>query len=166
MDLTLLLEICSYITPLFCLPAALWGSYKLSRYKSSMFMKKRSLSLVYGLNILLIMAMIITVFINICLFHYGLSLITAISMILFIICWWILLFFLTVKNWMIYFKYKWTYFTLQVNWQQIINPNISEELKKTNWYIRNNHKYGNLKYICKLCNYESNNKSNIVGAYY
>ncbi len=52
--------------------------------------------------------------------------------------------------WMIYFKYRWTYFTLQLQWQQILNPKIVTQIEKENWYIHNNNKYGNLSHIYKL----------------
>ena len=114
-----------------------------------MFMKKRSLSLVYGLNIVLILAMISTTVTNAALFYFN-DLIIMTCMTVWFICWWLLLYFLTVKNWMIYFKYKWTFYTLQSKWQQLLNRKIVTELQDKNWYIHNNHKYGNLKFIYKL----------------
>ena len=76
--------------------------------------------------------------------------ISVISLTIWFILWWLLLFFMTVKAWMIYFKYKWTYFTLQLKWQKVLNKNIIKKIEKENWFIRNNNKYGNLKYIYKL----------------
>ena len=95
--------------------------------------------------------MIITTFINISLFNYGqMHTFTLSAIASWFICWWLLLFFLTVKNWMIYFKYKWTYFTLQLEWQQILNSKIVTQIEQENWYIRNNNKYGNLSFVYKL----------------
>ena len=112
-----------------------------------MVMRKRSISLVFGFNIVLLLAMISSTLTNACMFNFhGTGMIIA-SMIIWYICWWLLLYFLTVKEWLVYFKHKWTFYTLQLKWQQIINTDTQS---KTNWYIQNNHKYGNLKFVYKL----------------
>ena len=73
-----------------------------------------------------------------------------ISMSVWYICWWLLLYFLTVKEWMVFFKYKWSFYTLQLKWQSILNSEIGNDIKKQNWYIRNKNTYGNLKYVYKI----------------
>ena len=64
---------------------------------------------------------------------------------------WLILFVLLTKNWIIFYKYKWTFFTMKSKWQSLINKKIIHDKNKQNWYIKNNKKYGNLCYIYKLC---------------
>ena len=113
-------------------------------------MKKRYIRIAFGLNISLISAIIAVVTLDIVIMYHNSTISFICGTIFFQIACWSVLFFLNTKNWMIYYKYFWTYYTLQLKWQQIINPNISEELKKTNWYIRNIKTCGNLSYIFKL----------------
>ena len=63
--------------------------------------------------------------------------------------WCIVLFFLITKNWLIFWRYKWQYYTLQTQWQSIINPSLAEIKPDTNFYLRNNHKYGSKKFVYK-----------------
>ena len=67
--------------------------------------------------------------------------------IIFIACWWMLILFLNVNSWISYFNTKWTYYTLQLEWEKIINSKYSEITQQSNWYIVNNNRYGNLTFI-------------------
>ena len=62
----------------------------------------------------------------------------------------LLLFYLNTRSWMIYYQYYWNYYALQLDWQQIINSNFVEEQHRNNWFIKNKHKYGNLRFVIKL----------------
>eukprot|EP01084_Bolivina_argentea_P023739 44342_1 len=127
---------------------AIYGTIKLYQCRMDPFMKKRSISIVFGLNISTILGMIS----NFCNIYFQYTkqphaMITSVG--IFFGCWFSIFFFLNVKNWIIHNRYKWQYFTLQLKWQRIINPNIVEIAHKNNWYIRNNYKYGNLYNIYK-----------------
>eukprot|EP01084_Bolivina_argentea_P125652 222597_1 len=59
---------------------------------------------------------------------------------------WLILLLLNIRNWSIWYKSHWTYNTVQLEWQQMINPNIKN---KKNWFIDNNKKYGNINWFAK-----------------
>ena len=56
-----------------------------------------------------------------------------------------------IKAWIIYYRYKWTYYTLQYEWTSIINKNVIKKSIKNNWFIKNNNKYGKLSYGSFFC---------------
>lgn len=56
---------------------------------------------------------------------------------------------LICKNWLIYCRYKWQYYTLQNKWQKFINSDNNQD--QTNFYLKNNHKYGRLSYVARIC---------------
>ena len=57
--------------------------------------------------------------------------------------------FLNVKNFALYFRFKWQHYSLQSEWQQIINPNIIHELERKNWYIRHKRTLEQLSNVYK-----------------
>ena len=123
--------------------------YKQRKFNHKMFMKKRSLSLYYSLNISIIGSMAGTILIFSAFIRFSViqQMIMCSIGAFFVFNF---LYLMLVKNWMIYYKYKWTYYTIQLKWSHIINSrNASTEAKK-NWFINNNKKYGNLSYIYKL----------------
>lgn len=139
-----------YVLPLIYVILAIRATIKLLEYRNCMFMKKRSIQVVFGLNLSLISAIIAVATLDICILYHGNDISFILGTIFLWSSWWSCLYFLNTKNWMIYYKYWWTYYTLQLKWQRIINPNISEELEKTNWFIHNIKTYGNLNYIFKV----------------
>merc|ERR1712113_1093099 len=62
----------------------------------------------------------------------------------------VVLLYLNTTAWMLYYQYHWNYYTLQLKWTQIINPNVVEEENRNNWFIKNKSRYGNLLFIYKL----------------
>merc|ERR1740123_1993065 len=60
---------------------------------------------------------------------------------------WLLFCMLITKNWMTYFKTKWTQYTMEFEWQQIINPKPNPT---QNWFISNNKTFGNLSFMLRL----------------
>ena len=66
---------------------------------------------------------------------------------IYFLSWFLCLWFLLTKNWILFFKSKWTYFTLQLEWQQLINSNKAIYNHQSNWFIRNNNKYGKTKNV-------------------
>merc|ERR1712013_829167 len=73
--------------------------------------------------------------------------VTVVVLGLFFLIWCVIFLILNVKNWIIYFRYKWTYFALKFNWQRIINAQTSQAEEGSNWYINNNSKYGCLSFV-------------------
>eukprot|EP01083_Nonionella_stella_P007582 21862_1 len=137
-----------YIPTVICLPLAILGNINLFKLRNQMFMKKRARSTTFGINISLIMAMIAICAIRISLLHLNHTIFSICVTFLFI-SWWSLLLFLNTRNWIIYFKYKWTYYELQLEWQQIINPDITQIEKAKNWFI-SNPKYGKVRFVYKV----------------
>eukprot|EP01084_Bolivina_argentea_P162247 282379_1 len=64
--------------------------------------------------------------------------------VLFLILWFFL-YILLCKTWMIYYNFKWTTYTLQYEWEAIINPKSNE----TNFYFNNRQKYGSVVWVAK-----------------
>jgi len=112
-------------------------------------MRKRHLSIVFGLNISFILGLIA---------QFGMiySKVTenmrafTICLGIFFIAWFSTFTFLNVKNWSELYRYKWTNITLQLKWQILINPNVAKETNKTNWFIRNHSTFGNISFIYKF----------------
>eukprot|EP01083_Nonionella_stella_P125297 378920_1 len=53
---------------------------------------------------------------------------------------------LTCKTWMVLYDYKWTYFTLEIEWTSIINSTFHS----TNWYLKNRKTFGNWSWMAKF----------------
>ena len=138
-------EMVGYGLWLILIPISIYGNITMySSNNDEMFIQKRSPSILYGLNMSLICAMIALSLSQLAVMYSNLY-IQLLSFVLFFAVWWFFLLFLITKNWMIFFKYNWTKYTLQSQWQNIINPVHASN----NWYIKNNTKYGNLTYIYK-----------------
>ena len=60
--------------------------------------------------------------------------------------WWSL-YSLILKNWFIYYKYHFTYYTIESEWLQLINSKLSSN---QNWFIKNSYKYGNISYMSRI----------------
>eukprot|EP01084_Bolivina_argentea_P144088 252890_1 len=126
---------------------SIYANIKLRRSKNEMYMTKRAIPL--ELNCSMIFAMFFAI-----LFYSSTVLnniwLTVIFKSAFYAAWFLLFSFLNARSWMIYFRYRWTYYTLQLEWQQLINPNIVKEKEQKNWYIRNYKRYGNVSYIYRM----------------
>ena len=135
------------IPTLLLIFVAIYANGILYRHRHERFAQKRSILITVGLNIALCLAMI----------SRSLGVLTSIfqfmpyyiaqasnSYTTFLI-----LYFLNVRNWIIYYNYHHSYYTSQSEWAQIIDPTLNEK-EKQNWFIKNKAKYGNLSYIMKL----------------
>ena len=124
-----------------------------SKTKDEMFATKRSTVLFYGLTISLWCSIVASAYLQaaICFIDVTVltSLWTRIGALIYILSWYSILYFLTIRIWLLYFKYNWQYYSLQSKWQQLINKNIVESSQKINWFVHNSHKYGNVKYVTK-----------------
>eukprot|EP01084_Bolivina_argentea_P142893 250999_1 len=131
-----------------CAIAAINGNVKLYRISNAMFIQKRHKSIVFGLNTVLIFEMLsIVVGHWISLTGSEIPIVSLIANIFTVICYWSFFYFSIGKNWMIYYKERWTFHTLQLEWQQIINKTNNDN---NNWFIKNNSKYGSLSYVYKI----------------
>ena len=128
---------------IFCI----YGNIKLHSQNNEMYLHKRSLRVFYALNYSIILSMASLIFISFA-FVYFAPIIQVIACICCLISSWFFLMLLVTKNWMIFYKYKWTHYTMQCKWQQLINDKIAEQQK--NWFLLNNTKWGNLYYIAKV----------------
>lgn len=140
-------ETAIFVPYFICIAWSIYNLVNLHQFKHKAFLEKRSTSLVHGFNIITILCMISTVLGTIAGLYLQSSDLGRYFSFLFLLTTTYLAFcFLNIKNWMIYYQYHWTYFTLQIKWQQIINDTDSEQ----NWFIENKSKYGNIRYVCKL----------------
>ena len=114
-----------------------------------MYIKKRALSLYHSLNFSLLFAMIAMMIMLIGFARFPITPQIIVANIGCFSCYYFF-YMLLVKNWMIYYKYQWTYYTMQYKWSHIINSTSASTESDNNWYIVNNNKYGNLYYIYKL----------------
>ena len=141
-----LLEVISYISNVIFVSISLYWILSQCKQNHEMYIQKRSLSIYYALNISLVMSMPGVILMVASLLHFnGIGKIFSVWIGSF--AFWAFLYFLLVKNWMIYYKYKWTYYTIELQWSYIINSKSTSTESDTNWFIINNKKYGNLWYI-------------------
>jgi len=142
-----------YVLGVACVGAAIWGNVKLltCSITSDMFLRKRGLTAHFGINFALI-AWIISVLVlmmsNTNVIVSAPRILSLSAAILTAICPFSFICFSIIKAWMIYYKEKWSYFTLQSEWQRIINEKTDKV--DTNWFIRNNQKYGSARYVTKI----------------
>ena len=143
------MENLSFLPHLICIPCCSYFSYRLYRLRQRTFMKKRSLSLLFGFNISLIMCMISNLIAIFATLYLDIQLHASHAYVLQMISVYFILVFLNTRTWLLYFNKKWTYFVMQLKWQQLINPKVLEKGHKNNWYIMTRYRYGNLSYIYK-----------------
>lgn len=141
-----------FLPSAICITWMIYNNIAVYQHRESEFIQKRGISLVLGFNFAIGMELIVSTLTMIGSLYLFQTLpilemiITLCRAIVVYFC----IFFLNVKAWMIYYQYYWTYYTLQLKWQQLINPNFVDEENKHNWYIKNKSKYGQLSYIYKL----------------
>eukprot|EP01084_Bolivina_argentea_P099121 178188_1 len=143
-------EIISFIPYLFIIPICIYGNIVVYQQKSAMFIKKRSVFMVFGLNISYCLVILTALNMHIgSVYNIGIFLSRNNPHVL---AWWCVLFFLISKNWLIYWRYKWTAI-IQLTWQKIINPKVvdSTNEKQNNFFIKYNHKFGNILFVAKVC---------------
>eukprot|EP01084_Bolivina_argentea_P250932 420636_1 len=136
------------IITLSLISVSIYSNIKLYHQKNEMYILKRSPVVLFGLNCTIILAMILYPFVAAGFLYFS-PLALLFVMILFFFTWFAFLSFLIIKNWMIYYKYHWTHYTIDYEWQQIINPNKTITNKQQNWFIKNKLKYGNSTYVAK-----------------
>ena len=114
-----------------------------------MYMKKRSVAIYYSLNVSLVGTMIGLISCNIGLLHLSkMGLLITFNFGLLVIM--LLFYFLLIKTWKIYYRYKWSYYAIELEWHYIINPKSASQESKNNWFLANNKTYGRLSYISRL----------------
>lgn len=136
-----------------CLYANIWLISQIRTGKISLFAHKRSMFLILGLNLSLFYAIIALLFAHIGIYYVDNTTVehvySSVSILFFLSGLWIILYFLNVRNWLIFWNYQHAYSALQLHWQQLINKNVNKD-NETNCFIRNNHKYGQLLHVAKL----------------
>eukprot|EP01083_Nonionella_stella_P033121 90687_1 len=141
-------EVLSFVPYAIILPICIYGNIVICKYSSSIFIQKRSLLLLNGLNYSFLFGIISSCYFHVSLYYFTHSnsqIHILVTMYYYLLSWWSILFFLLTKNWLIYWRYKWTRRVLQNQWQTLING------KQTfNFYIANNHKYGKTSYVSKI----------------
>ena len=120
------LDIISFIPYFFLIPICIYGNVNLYSYhRSDLFVKKRSTFLLFGLNISCFTLIIFNLQAQYCrIYQIGTQ---ALNTIPGVLSWSLILFFLISKNWLIYWRYKWQYYTLQTKWQKVINPVVADK---------------------------------------
>ena len=147
-------QLCTYLIFIACIILSIHGNKKIYQIRNAIFIQKRSINIYFGLNISLIIAIVAIIngyiarIISTINTQSGSnSVYIVIADNISIICYYLFLFFCITKSWMIYYKERWTFHTLQSQWINIITSNDDST---TNWFIRNNHKYGSLSYMTKI----------------
>ena len=142
------LELISEILiPTVVVICGIYHSLKLLSHRYEMFVKKRSLSLIYRLNLSLLLKVASLAVAQYFALRSIESTATLISGVVYFCSLWLCLYFLILKSWFIYYKYHFTYFTIESEWLQLINPKLSSI---QNWFIKNNYKYGNVSYMSRM----------------
>ena len=126
-------------------PIAIYGNIQLAKFKKEMFLQKRSLSILFGLNISCCFQFVVSpmvVIMSVFPESYIIGPVIAISFSSIEV----VLFYLNIRNWLIFYRYKWNYYSIHLKWQAIINPKLHQQ---RNWFL-DNQKYGDPQYMLKL----------------
>ena len=134
---------------LFLIIIGIIGIVFVVKYRKETFIIKRRLSVVLGLNISFLCGMISSFCLIYAQFTENINSFAVCAVIGFI-SWFSIFLFLNVRHWYQYYQYKFHHYTLQLQWQQLINPNIVKKLHRNNWYIRHKKTYGNYYFIYKI----------------
>ena len=143
------LELSSYVGYCFAIVLSIYFNLSLRLKNNEAFIQKRGSFILYGLNTSLIASIVSMLYLQISLLHLS-DIHIQLSLILLVSSIWAMLLFLTTKWWLLYFKDNWTRFTLQLRWQQLLNPKVVQHQQTDNWFIKNHQKYGSMQYIFKL----------------
>eukprot|EP01083_Nonionella_stella_P179544 637715_1 len=136
-----------HLLALVCVALSFYGNYVLFQIKTAMFIQKRKISILFGTNLSLITLIALGPILTAFRIHANEQrLFTMFGDILATLCYYTFLFFCVTRQWMIYFTHKWTYFTLQAKWQDI----ITNSRDTSNWFISNKHRYGSLSFMYKV----------------
>ena len=144
----LIAEIISYPIYFIIITSAIYSNIRLCRHNDEMFIKKRNKKVLYGTNISIISMIVSSLIVQTLCVRAPVSL--HIGEIFWFSSLWLIIYFFMVKNWIVYYKYHWTYHTMDTQWQNIINQNITSAKIQENWFIGNNKKYGNIKFVSKF----------------
>eukprot|EP01084_Bolivina_argentea_P131412 231956_1 len=144
MSVWLFIEICSYLFGLVIVILCIYHNIQLWSRWNEMFIKKRYTFVVFLLN-----GTFIYCAISFYLLLFGhwfdtVGIVVAAANVLLAL--WCLFFLFILKNWMIYYRYNWTFHTIESKWQNIINQAKHQE----NWFIKNNTKYGSVRFMFKF----------------
>ena len=134
------------------LPYAIYLLMKSRSDNSESFMRKRNVQMYYAVNSSLILVIISSLYLIFAYVHSPNNWLFLLGIILWSTSVFVWISLLATRNWLIYFRYKWTYYVSLSKWQQIINPNVLNDDLYTarNWFIANYDKYGQFKYTSRL----------------
>ena len=115
-------ELAIFVPYFICVGWSIYNLVNLNQLKHKAFLQKRSTFLVHAFNITTILCMISAALGTMAGLYLRSSNLARYCTFLFTVATMYLAFcLLNIKNWMIYYQYNWTYYTLQMQWQQIIN---------------------------------------------
>ena len=132
------------------MPGLMYGTWQLWQQRTRTFVIKRSSFIAFGLNISLIYAIFATCMVQYTMLFCEGDNCARIESISFVTGLWLLFYFLNCKNFLIFFRYKWTHSIHQLKWQQLINPTDDKKTHETNWFIQHHHTFGNNRFVYKL----------------
>eukprot|EP01084_Bolivina_argentea_P282974 484527_1 len=125
-----------------------YGNAKIYFLKHEEFIQKRTKLILFGLNITLIILIVALQLGFVGRMHWPDSTYHIYADVLNTTCFWCFLYFSTLRSWMYYYIQNWIFYTLELDWQHILNSNI--DYKSANWFIRNNKRFGNMYYMQRL----------------
>ena len=144
-------EILCYVIWFILILTSIFLTVFATSHNQQIWLQKRNALLFHTINISTIITICSFLFFAICCVHMSQFLI-ALSTVVWVLSVFIWICLLVIKNWMIYYQYKWTFYIINRKWQQIINPNVLDEplYAVSNWFIANHETYGQLNYVYKL----------------
>lgn len=142
----LFIECVEYVLSLICVVSSINGILRLYKIRDEMYIRKRSIYIILGMNMPLIL-LIISLNIGLCARIHNYPIIEFVTDLLSVLCWWIFVYFFNIKSWIMYYKQKWIYFALKFKWKKMLHSGYTNN---DNWFIKNNHKWGNRLYVSKI----------------
>lgn len=139
----------------------IWGNIRVFKLRYASFVRRRSQSVYWGLNISYIISIIAILNVRRNLIqtmkdeinHNNNTLgftFTSIALCVIMLCFWLLLFLLNMRSWLLWFQNEYNYYQCKLEWQTIINPISTHHRKNSNWYLLNKNKFGRIGFVSKL----------------
>eukprot|EP01083_Nonionella_stella_P001994 5747_1 len=133
------------ILTLFVLsPLCIYWTYVFYGHKDELFVQKRNVKMTIGLNIGLLLYIVFLGLFAISSLFDALYVAFTASIVLFIGLW-MFAYCLICKTWMIYYDYKFIFYSLDSEWTTIIDSTSHSK----NWYLKHRKTFGNARWIMK-----------------
>ena len=145
-DTVVILVILIPIVAFLMICISIHANIKLYKLRKQPLIAKRNLFLYFGTNICLMLSILTTSILPSIVYTSGQRAgMPGVGLIFIGILF--LSYCLNVRNWLIYYRYKWNYYTIEYNWKSMLNSSVSTQMVTNNWFIKHHATFGSPKYV-------------------